>query len=587
MRKIVVLTLTLVLTLAMVLGMVPAAFAAQHGVEELPPTEVLMWIDETSYTINDEAAEMDVAPFISDDRTFAPVGFVAEAFGLQADWGPREALTEWVTFENGELLVEIEIGSPYITVTEDGEERTVTADVAAQIVEDRTYLPLRAVGEIFGAEFDWGPREAMTEWVSFSYGIAEPVVPEEPPEEIGVELLAEGFTSPVGFVSPEDGSGRMFVVDQVGVIWVLDAEGNVQDDYFLDLRDELVDLQTGFDERGLLGLAFHPAYEQNGRFFVHYSGPLRDEAPEDWDHTAVIAEYRVSMENRELADPASEKVIMEIDQPQFNHNGGDLVFGPDGYLYIPLGDGGGANDVGLGHPDIGNGQDTSTLLGSILRLDIDGGDPYAIPDDNPFVGEEGLDEIFAYGFRNPYRISFDARGDNELFVADVGQDLWEEVNIVSRGGNYGWNIKEGTHCFDPDNPEDPPATCPDVGADGEPLLDPILEYRNARNEGIGIAVIGGYVYRGLALSGLYGEYVFGDWSRSFDDGDGSVFAASPLNGEWEFRELAVTDRENQRMGRFITGIGQDAVHELYLLTQENSGPTGSTGQIYKIVPAGE
>jgi len=183
MRKIVVLTLTLVLTLAMVLGMVPAAFAAQHGGEELPPTEVLMWIDETSYTINDEAAEMDVAPFISDDRTFAPVGFVAEAFGLQADWGPREALTEWVTFENGELFIEIEIGSPYITVTEEGEERTVTADVAAQIVEDRTYLPLRAVGEIFGAEFDWGPREAMTEWVSFSYGIAEPVVPEEPPEE--------------------------------------------------------------------------------------------------------------------------------------------------------------------------------------------------------------------------------------------------------------------------------------------------------------------------------------------------------------------------------------------------------------------
>ena len=415
--------------------------------------------------------------------------------------------------------------------------------------------------------------------------IVPPVEPGEPLEEIGVELVAEGFTSPLAFVSPEDGTGRMFVVDQAGLIWVIDGEGRVLEEYFLDLRGEIVELNPGFDERGLLGLAFHPNFRQNGRFFVHYSAPLRVGAPEGWNHTAVIAEFGVREDDSNAADPASEEIILQINQPHFNHNGGHIIFGPDGYLYIPLGDGGGANDVGLGHPDIGNGQDITTLLGSILRIDIDQGNPYTIPDDNPFVGEEGRDEIFAYGLRNPYRSSFDAMEDNEFFVADVGQALWEEVNIVTNGGNYGWNIKEGTHCFDPENPEQPPAECPSVGAQGEPLLDPIFEYRNARNEGIGIAVIGGYVYRGEAINDLYGEYIFGDWSRVVGEGDGVVFAASSSNEEWGFRELAISNRENQRMGLFITGFGQDADNELYILTTENAGPSGNTGQVYKIVPA--
>ena len=218
---------------------------------------------------------------------------------------------------------------------------------------------------------------------------------------------------------------------------------------------------------------------------------------------------------------------------------------------------------------------------------VDQGDPYSIPDDNPFVGEEGRDEIFAYGFRNPYRISFDAMGDNELFVADVGQDLWEEVNIVTKGGNYGWNIKEGTHCFDPENPEEPPEECPDVGPQGEPLIDPILEYRNARNEGIGIAVIGGYVYRGEAINDLVGDYLFADWSLGFGEGDGTVFAASSANDDWDFREMAISNKANQRLGSFITGIGQDADNELYLLTTENSGPKGNTGKVFKVVPAND
>ena len=588
--------LTVILSLLLMLAMVPAAGAALHGETDQTTVEIVMEIGETTYTINGHEEEMDISPYIVDGRTMVPVRFVAEAFGLEADWGPRDERTQWVSFENEAIRIELEIGSPLIHLdfrdVVDPPPSTITSDVEAQIIDGRTYLPLRVIGEIFGAAFDWGPKEALTEWVSFTLteiapAPIEPVEPEEPLEEIGVELVAEGFSSPLAFVSSGDGTGRMFVVDQAGVIWVLDGEGNVLEEYFLDLRDVIVELRAGFDERGLLGVAFHPNYPQNGRFFVHYSAPLREGAPADWDHTAVIAEFQVSEEDINAADPDSERIILQIDQPQFNHNGGQIAFGPDGYLYIPLGDGGAANDVGLGHPDIGNGQDITTLLGSILRIDIDQGDPYAIPSDNPFVGEEGRDEIFAYGLRNPYRISFDAMGNNDLFAADVGQDLWEEVNIVARGGNYGWNLMEGTHCFDPQNPEQPPAECPSVGLRGEPLLDPILEYRNARNGGIGIAVIGGYVYRGQAINDLRGNYVFGDWSLGFGEGDGSVFAATLANGVWNFRELAITNRENQRMGLFITGFGQDADHELYILTTENAGPSGNTGKIYKIVPVEE
>jgi len=405
-------------------------------------------------------------------------------------------------------------------------------------------------------------------------------------QEVGVELTAEGFTSPVAYVSPDDGTGRMFLVDQVGLIWIVTAEGKVLEESFLDIQEEIVDLTPDFDERGLLGLAFHPNFKENGRFFVHYSAPLREGTPEEWDHTGVIAEFEIREDDSNIADHESKKIICEIDQPQFNHNGGQIAFGPDGYLYITLGDGGGANDLGMGHPEIGNGQDTSTLLGSILRIDIDEGDPYSIPDDNPFVDEEGRDEIFAYGLRNPYRISFDAKGDNELFAGDVGQDLWEEVNIVTKGGNYGWNIKEGTHCFDPENPTDPPEECPSVGPRGEPLIDPILDYRNARHEGIGIAVIGGYVYRGEEIDALEGNYIFGDWSLGFNEGNGTVFSASSTNEDWDFWELAIANKENQRLGSFITGLGQDADKELYILATENSGPTGNTGKIFKIVPPG-
>jgi glucose/arabinose dehydrogenase len=350
---------------------------------------------------------------------------------------------------------------------------------------------------------------------------------------------------------------------------------------------------TSFDERGLLGLAFHPDYDENGRFFVYYSAPLREGAPEGWNVTSHISEFLVSQDpNR--ADPTSERILLQIDKPQFNHNAGTVVFGPEGYLYISIGDGGGANDVGLGHVEDwyadnagGNGQDiTDNLLGSILRIDVDGGAPYAIPPDNPFVNKEGLDEIWAYGLRNPYRISFDGA---RLFAGDAGQGLWEEVSLVVRGGNYGWNVKEGTHCFDAENSSESPADCPDMAPGGVPLRDPVIEYANANNPlgGIGLVVVGGHVYRGSELPQLRGRYVFGDWSRSFAAPDGTLLAATPRKqGLWRIQELLVEGNPGGRLGQFILGFGRDSRGEIYVLTSQQLGPTGNTGRVFRLVKPG-
>ena len=409
---------------------------------------------------------------------------------------------------------------------------------------------------------------------------------------IDLELVADGLTSPLGLMPAGDDSGRLFVFDQVGQIWMLSAEGEMLDEAFLDLTDRMVELNEGYDERGLLGLAFHPDFAENGRFFVYYSAPLREGGPEGWNHTSHVSEFMVSEDNADVANPDSERIVMQIDQPQGNHNGGQIAFGPDGYLYVPLGDGGAANDVAEGHtPDIGNAQDTSNLLGSILRIDVDGEEPYGIPADNPFDGEEGLEEIFAYGFRNPYRISFDAGGDNALYAGDAGQNQWEEVSVVTAGGNYGWNIKEGTHCFDPDNPDAQVEECPDTGPQGENLIDPVIEYQNAGVEGgLGLVVVGGNVYRGSALPELEGRYIFGDWSSSWEAPDGALLVATPgeTEGElWEFEELSIASWENGELGAYLLSFGQDADLELYVLVSGNSGPSGNEGEIYKVVPAGQ
>ena len=442
------------------------------------------------------------------------------------------------------------------------------------------------------------PTETLTEPPMEEPTNTPPPEETEPPKEtfepvIGLELVAEGFAAPLALMPSGDESGWLYILDQTGQIWVLSPDGDVLETPFLDISDRMVELSDDYDERGLLGLAFHPDFGQNGRFYVYYSAPLRAGAPAGWNHTSVISEFTVAMDDPDTADPASERIILQVDQPQSNHDAGQIAFGPDGYLYIPLGDGGGADDVGDGHnPEIGNGQDTSVLLGSILRIDVDGGDPYGIPEDNPFVGEDGvLDEIYAYGFRNPYRIAFDAGGANDLFVSDAGQNLWEEVSIVTAGENYGWYIKEGTHCFDPTNPDTSPEECPDAGPAGRELTDPIIEYAHPNgSDGIGLVVVGGMVYRGDAMPTFQGRYIFGDWSTSFDSPDGTLLVAAPPEmdgGLWPFEVLQIATEENGELGRYLLSFGQDQDLELYVLTSDTKGPSGDTGKVFKIVPAGD
>lgn len=393
--------------------------------------------------------------------------------------------------------------------------------------------------------------------------------------------VASGLTSPLTLTHAGDGSGRLFVVDQVGKIRVIE-EGVLLPTPFLDISSKLVTLGAFFDERGLLGLAFHPNYQSNGKFYVNYSAPRAGNPSEPCNntsfnpgcHSQIIAEYQVSADPN-LADPSSEIILLDIDEPQFNHNGGHIAFGQDGNLYISLGDGGGAHDgladVPPSHGLFGHGQNIETALGSVLRINVDGGSPYSIPADNPFIGVFGLDEIYAYGFRNPYRFSFDRGGSNELFLADVGQGLFEELNSVSNGGNYGWVIREGQHCFDPFDPGTPPASCPDAG-----LIDPFAEY----DHGDGLSIIGGYVYRGTANPSLDGTYIFGDFSRDFGP-SGRLFYLDSEGDRSIIQELQIGPN-NDPLNRFLFGFGEDEDGELYVLTSTNLAPNGTGGQVWRL-----
>lgn len=405
----------------------------------------------------------------------------------------------------------------------------------------------------------------------------------------GLKVVAEGFTSPTVLISLGDGSGRLLIGDQIGAIHVVNKDGKLSDQLFLDLRSKLCKLNEGFDERGVLGLALHPKFKENRKLYVYYSAPRRAETPAKWDHTSHLSEFKVSQKNAAQAELSSERILMQIDQPQFNHNCGRLVFGPDGFLYIGLGDGGQANDTGLGHSPQGNGQDLMQVLGKILRIDVDKGEPYGIPSDNPYVsGENARPEIFAYGFRNPWGISFDRGGSKEFFAADVGQDSWEELNSVVKGGNYGWRIREGFECFDPKSPVKPPADCPKVGADGKPLIEPILVYKNFKRfakdpEAKGISITGGYVYRGKALTELQGKYVFADWSRAWANPDGVLFAASRgADKKWTMEPLAL--KETAKLNAYVVAFGEDEQGELYALTTAKNALTGKTGKVFKLVP---
>ncbi|MFX1410122.1 MAG: PQQ-dependent sugar dehydrogenase, partial [Promethearchaeota archaeon] len=285
----------------------------------------------------------------------------------------------------------------------------------------------------------------------------------EYPYEVTLAFPNISFEYPVGIYEPGDGTNRLFVVDDIGIIYVFQNNKNVTEKtIFLDIRDKV--LFKG--EMGLLGLAFHPDYEINGLFYVNYIA--------DNPRRTIISRFKVNSTDLNKANVSSELLILNITQPFSNHNGGQLAFGADGYLYIALGDGGGKGDP------YGNAQNLSTLLGSILRIDIDSGDPYNIPFDNPFVGTIYREEIYAYGLRNPWRFSFDTI-TGWLWAADNGQQSWEEIDLIEKGKNYGWNIMEGKHSYKP------PLFCDSTG-----LELPIYEYSHDR----GHSIIGGFVYRG-------------------------------------------------------------------------------------------
>ncbi len=301
-----------------------------------------------------------------------------------------------------------------------------------------------------------------------------------PPVTIRYELqsVASGLTNPLDLQVPPDGSDRLFIVEQEGLIRVVQS-GVLVATPFLDIRS----LVTSGGERGLLGLAFHPGYASNRRFFLNYTRTFGGQLQ------SVVAEYLTSASDPNLSD-TTERILFTVDQPFDNHNGGRVQFGPDGHLYIGFGDGGSGGDP------FGNGQNLGTLLGKILRIDVDSALPFAVPPDNPFVGQAGArGEIWAFGLRNPWRFSFD-HTNGRLFVGDVGQDSFEEVDLVTKGGNYGWNIMEGTHCYQP------PTGCDTTG-----LELPIIDYSHSE----GSSVTGGCVYRGTLNQELRGLYIFGDF----------------------------------------------------------------------------
>ena len=339
------------------------------------------------------------------------------------------------------------------------------------------------------------------------------------------QLLISGLSRPVDLAGPQDFPGKLFVLEQAGVIRII-QDGVILPEPFLDIRDRV---GSGGNEQGLLGIAFHPQFIKNGYFYVNYT---------DKQGNTVIARFSATLDDNPnlRADPASESILLQVDQPYANHNGGQLVFGPDGYLWIGLGDGGGQGDPN------GNGQSSQSLLGKILRIDVDQGNPYAIPEDNPYANGGGLPEIWAIGLRNPWRFSFD-RLTGDLFIGDVGQNSWEEIDYLPAGYvstpvNFGWNRREGSHPYS-DQAND----------DTTGLINPIFEYSHDS----GCSVTGGFVYRGVDLPDLHGVYLFGDYCS------GLVWGSVPKGqNSWDTRILFST-------GYQIASFGEDQNGEIYLL----------------------
>lgn len=340
------------------------------------------------------------------------------------------------------------------------------------------------------------------------------------------------FTRPVDFQSPNDGTNSVFVVEQEGIISVFDNDPDVTEKtIFLDISNQVDDRSN---EEGLLGLAFHPNYKENGFFYLNYTVSSSE---------TYISRFTVDPSNPNKADPNSELVILKYDQPYGNHNGGQVTFGPDGFLYISVGDGGSGGDPK------GHGQNAETLLGTILRIDVDkqeNGNNYSIPADNPFINSSTKrKEIFAYGLRNPWRISFDSE-TGRLWCADVGQNAYEEVDIITKGGNYGWNDMEGLHSYK-------------SGKDSPDYIAPVLEIAQSTGDK---SITGGYVYRGSHLPSLIGKYIFADYVS------GRIYALSGNTDGSFTNEILIDQYQN------ISAFGLDKDKELYMCAFD--------GKIYKL-----
>jgi glucose/arabinose dehydrogenase len=403
---------------------------------------------------------------------------------------------------------------------------------------------------------------------------------------VSLKLVAQNLVSPLGLTEAPDGSKRLFIFDQAGKVYIVDSSGTQLSTPFLDLTSRLVSLSPFYDERGLIGFTFHPQFSTNGKFYVHYQSP-----PElsGYNNLTVISEFTAARGSN-TADLATERRILEINDPQMNHNGGTLAFGRDGYMYIAIGDGGDANDTAFGHVQDwyafnkgGNGQDIdSNLFGGILRIDVNAV-PYAIPGDNPFVGTTHKQETWAYGMRNPYRMSFDM-ATGELYSMDAGQSRYEEINRVVKGGNYGWNVKEGRECFNAANAFAEVEDCPSVDNLGHPLIDPVIQLNNWLNPegGIATTIIGGNVYRGTELKSFQGKYIFGIFSHTPTTADGQLFWADPSTGNtWDYHELNLYQHPGD-IGYYLKGFGQDLSGEMYVTVSSLLGPTGNTGKVYML-----
>lgn len=348
--------------------------------------------------------------------------------------------------------------------------------------------------------------------------------------QIGLQKVVDGLERPLYVTHAGDGSGRLYILEQPGWVRVLE-DGRLLETPFLDLTDRV--LSRG-NEQGLLGLAFSPDFRESGIFYIHYTGRP--------DGRTVLSRFRLRDGDPRRGDAASEEVLLTVEQPYANHNGGALLFGPDGYLYLALGDGGSAGDPG------NHAQDLGSLLGKILRLDVSQPGPYRIPPDNPFVGGQGREEIWAYGLRNPWRISFD-RATGDLYIADVGQNAIEEVNFQPAGSpggeNYGWRVWEGSRRY----------------AQGEApgAVFPVAEYTHAEG---GCSITGGYVYRGQAIPALVGIYLYGDYCTGY------IWGLKQQDGQSQTGRLLDTSLN-------ITSFGEDEAGEVYVVDRR--------GAIYRVV----